>query len=84
MALQKPLPTPFKVDAPYWRIVRINSAYPGKSEVLLAGYVSDVARQAGAEPLDIKAYYYADSDLTRNQAYDKLKLEPDFVGALDV
>lgn len=52
MALSKNIPTDYGVDATYWRIIGAQ-AYYGENlvDVVLAGYASDAARQAGKSPL---------------------------------
>lgn len=69
MALLKSIPTPFGIPATYWRIIRQNESFDGLTEVYLAGYADQAARQALAAPLEIKHFIFDLRDATRQDAY---------------
>lgn len=83
MALLKSIPTQYGVNAEYWRILRINSSFNGETEVSLAGYKDQAARDSGANPLDIRTISLPTQDGGRDVYYPELiksKIQTRFIG----
>lgn len=73
MALEKPVPTPYGVDATYFKILRKETNYSGQDCVYVAGYVSEEERWNNKEPLIILTYIGDYSEQPREQIYPDLK-----------
>jgi hypothetical protein len=69
MAIQKTLQTSFGVEANYWKILRTNEAFPGSTEVFLAGYANEQARRDGKQPFEIKTFLVDTIDGKRKDYY---------------
>lgn len=88
MALTHEIQTEIGVPATYFHINRID-CYPRDRvfDLGVKGFISEEARINGAENIYVfaKRYDYPEGifEITQELAYDLLKLEPQFEGALD-
>ena len=88
MALGKTFATPFGVSALYWKIANVTEDFiAGAMKVVLAGYISAEARQAGAQPLvaqtiEISGDAYA-VEADRAAIYTAIKAMEAWAGATD-
>lgn len=96
MALVKEIPTGFGVAAGYWRIASAIESYPNSINVVMGGYINAEARQAGAQPIARKDYQFTEAvdsenipelvygaDDDRAELYTKIKVLPEWAGAVD-
>lgn len=97
MALLKDITHPSGVTLSYWRIVEVNlNWYRLTGRIAVAGYTSQEARLAGAEPLDVRTFrveaetfptYFSVEALEASNslasAYAFVKEEAEFQGATD-
>lgn len=86
MAIVKSIETAFGVTATYWRIIRTNENFDGKTEIYFAGYADEAARRAGKAPLEVKTIQVETIDGARADYYSKLtesKLETRDTGEVD-
>ena len=88
MALQKEIQTGYGVSANYWRITTITEKFPNNATVEMAGYHNQQARQDGKNAMLNVYFNFTDvSDVTREIAYNKIKISEDdtrFADAIDV
>lgn len=92
MALQKSLTTSYRVAAEYWKVGQVKVDWHNKiCQVQVLGFYNAQARTDLAEILQTKVFGWNGAsftfDFTQNllaQIYAKLKLEPEFLEAVDV
>lgn len=88
MALQLDKELENGVIGNYWKIRAISLIAPDKLIISIDLYLSKAAQLAGKTLLDCSVFSYNDLDVNINNnfdsAYERLKLEEFFSGALDV
>lgn len=88
MALSKAFVTNFGVTALYWKIANVTEDFIANTmKIVMAGYVSAEARQAGAQPLAAMPVELAGEGYTperdRAALYAVLKTSPQWADAED-